>query len=144
MLPTLDRGMGNYTERIAGMVRIVAAIALGGAVGSVGRYLMAQAVSTGLGRGFPWGTLFVNILGSFVMGVLFQVFSQHPTREIWRLALMVGVLGGFTTFSSFSLESLQLFLQGEYRSALLYVAASVSLCLVGTWMGLFLARTVGS
>lgn len=127
------------------MYRIITAIALGGAVGSVGRYLMAQGVTAWLGRGFPWGTLSVNILGSFVMGVLFQVFSERlPTQELWRLALMVGVLGGFTTFSSFSLESLQLLLHGEYRSALAYVATSVGLCITGTWMGLLLARTVGS
>ncbi|MBF0435975.1 MAG: fluoride efflux transporter CrcB [Magnetococcales bacterium] len=127
------------------MGQTIAAIALGGAAGSVARYLMAQAVASWLGRGFPWGTLSVNILGSMAMGVLFQLFTERlPTQEIWRLALMVGVLGGFTTFSSFSLESVQLFLQGEYRSASAYIAASVGLCLVGTWMGWLLARTVGS
>ncbi|MBF0109397.1 MAG: fluoride efflux transporter CrcB [Magnetococcales bacterium] len=119
------------------------AVALGGAVGSMGRYLLASSVTSLLGRGFPWGTFAVNIVGSFFMGILFQVFSErHPVLDLWRTGLMVGVLGGFTTFSSFSLESLQLIMQGAWRLAFVNALASVGLCLVGVWGGLSLARTL--
>ncbi|HIJ83477.1 MAG: camphor resistance protein CrcB [Magnetococcales bacterium] len=122
---------------------MILAIALGGAIGSVGRYLISGWITVWLGRGFPWGTLFVNVVGSFLMGALFQVFSERiPTQTLWRTALLVGLLGGFTTFSSFSLESLQLIQNGELRLFLINVGLSVLLCLICVWAGLSLARTV--
>ncbi|MBF0132488.1 MAG: fluoride efflux transporter CrcB [Magnetococcales bacterium] len=125
------------------MVKTIFAVALGGSVGAVARYLISNAVYAWLGRGFPWGTLFVNVGGSLIMGILFQVFSErYAEHDVWRAALLVGVLGALTTFSSFSLETLQLIQNGEFRLSLMNIAASVILCLVGVWGGLVLARTI--
>lgn len=77
------------------------------------------------------------------MGVLFQVFLERlPASPVWRAALLVGVLGGFTTFSSFSLETLQLVQNGELKLALVNIGSSVVLCLISVWAGLFFARMV--
>ncbi|MBF0604335.1 MAG: fluoride efflux transporter CrcB [Nitrospirae bacterium] len=125
------------------MVKTILAVALGGSLGAVGRYLISDAIYAWLGRGFPWGTLFVNVSGSFIMGILFQVFSErYAEHGVWRAALLVGVLGAFTTFSSFSLETLQLIQNGEFRLSLMNIAASVILCLVGIWGGVVLVRTI--
>lgn len=105
-------------------------IALGGAIGSVLRYLMVGAI------GAPWGVAAVNVLGSFVIGTLFVLIP----REGWQLFLMTGLLGGFTTFSAFSLDTLKLIEGGQPMQAVLYVLASVVLSLIATALGVALAR----
>ena len=106
-------------------------IALGGALGSVLRYLMVAAV------GAPWGTAAVNVLGSFAIGALFVLLDS---RAGWQLFLMTGVLGGFTTFSAFSLDSLKLVQQGQTLADALYVLASVTLSMIAVALGVALAR----
>lgn len=125
----------------------VALIALGGAIGSVGRYYVAGAferwLGLAVGAGFPYGTLAVNVIGSALLGLLVGLFSAvfTSTPEL-RLFLVVGVLGGFTTFSAFSLDVVALFEKGEAGRALLYVALSVVLSVGALYLVLRLVRWV--
>ncbi|MBD3677182.1 MAG: fluoride efflux transporter CrcB [Rhodobacteraceae bacterium] len=125
------------------MIWTLAQVALGGAIGAVCRFLTGAAALRLVGAGFPWGTLTVNVLGSFAMGVIFVVLSQ---KDAMRLApfLMAGVLGGFTTFSAFSLDALTLFERGQPGAAALYVLASVLLSLAAVVAGVLLTRGVMS
>ncbi len=117
------------------------AIALAGAVGAVLRFVMSDGVHRILGREFPYGTLVVNVLGSFLIGYLFVVFLERSLLgDGWRLAILVGLLGSFTTFSSFSLETLNLVNGGAYGKAAANVLVSVVLCLAAAWIGTALAR----
>ena len=106
-------------------------IALGGAAGSVLRYLMVSAI------GAPLGTAAVNVLGCFAIGVLFILIGS---RETWHLLLMTGLLGGFTTFSAFSLDTLKLVEAGQPLQAAAYVLGSVALSLIAVALGVALAR----
>ncbi|MGB5833244.1 MAG: fluoride efflux transporter CrcB [Thiohalocapsa sp.] len=121
----------------------ILAIAGGGAIGAVARFLVSTGVYRLLGRDFPWGTLVVNVLGSFAMGLLFVLLLERSLMapEL-RAAIMVGFLGSFTTFSTFSMETLTLVEQGEALRALLNVAVSVLLCLVACWAGIVAARAL--
>ncbi|MEX5730119.1 CrcB protein [Rhodovulum iodosum] len=119
----------------------IAQVALGGAVGAVGRYMTGIATINLIGRGFPWGTLTVNILGSFLMGVLVVVLAKKGGTHLAPL-FMTGVLGGFTTFSAFSLDAITIYERGQAGLALAYVAASVLLSLAAISAGLFAARAV--
>ncbi len=121
---------------------MIAAIAAGGAIGSVLRHYAGRAALTMLGSGFPYGTLFVNVFGSLVMGVLVGLFANtmNPSQEM-RAFLTVGLLGGFTTFSSFSLDVVTLYERGEFLFAALYVILSLVLSLAGIFAGLFLTRS---
>ena len=119
------------------------AVAVGGALGSVARFWMTGAVAALMGARFPWGTLLINMLGSLVIGAMAGVtltterMGLHPDVRVF---VMVGICGGFTTFSSFSLQTLELIQAGEMGPALLYVAGSVLLCLAFVWLGWFLGR----
>jgi fluoride exporter len=106
-------------------------IALGGAAGSVLRYLMVSAI------GAPLGTAAVNVLGSFAIGVLFILLGN---REHWHFLLITGLLGGFTTFSAFSLDTLKLFEAGQPLQAAAYVLGSLALSLIAVALGVALAR----
>ena len=120
----------------------VVAIAIGGALGSVLRYLLSNATHAWLGRGFPYGTLAVNVLGCLAMGFLFVLLVERVgTSTVWRAGLLIGLLGGFTTFSAFSMDTMRLMESGLQTQALLNVFASVVLCLTATWLGLLLARS---
>jgi CrcB protein len=112
-------------------------VALGGALGSLARYGVGVAFARWLGLGFPWGTLAVNMLGGLAMGVL--AARVGPEDVALRLALGVGLLGGFTTFSAFSLETVRL-LQQQASTGLIYVAASIVLSVGACWVGLWLGR----
>jgi CrcB protein len=119
----------------------VIAIAGGGAVGAVLRFWVSTGVYQLLGRAFPWGTLVVNVVGSFAMGLLFVLFLERSSvsGEL-RAAALVGVLGAFTTFSTFSIETLALIEQADYGKALANALASVLFCLSACWAGLLLGR----
>ena len=117
-------------------------IALGGGLGSVLRYLMVTRVDQWYAGGFPVGVLSVNALGSFLIGlVALQLTQQSYLQAELRTSLLVGLLGGFTTFSTFSYNSLQLILEGEYLSALLNVVLSVVVCIMAAGAGLMLAKS---
>ncbi len=122
-------------------MRIALAVAAGGAIGASARYLLVGGLGLWFGAGFPVGTLAVNALGSFMMGVLIEVTALvwSPAPEL-RAFLVVGVLGSFTTVSAFSLDVLVLFERGVSGLAGLYLAASVTLSLAGIYAGMRLLR----
>jgi CrcB protein len=122
------------------MLTRLIAIAAGGAIGAVLRFLVSTGIYTLLGREFPYGTLVVNVLGSLLMGFLYILMLERIVSIEWRAALLIGLLGAFTTFSTFSLETLTLIEGGEQTKALLNIFVSVSLCLLATWLGMQLAR----
>jgi CrcB protein len=119
-------------------------VALGGALGSVARYGVNVATARAFGFGFPWGTLTVNVVGGLVMGLLAAVFAlkAEAPPEV-KLFLMTGVLGGFTTFSAFSLDAVVLWERGQPGIAAAYVAASVALSIGALFAGLALGRALG-
>ena len=116
-------------------------VALGGALGASARYLTSVAAMRLVGPGFPWATLAVNVLGSFLMGVLVVALAREGGTRAAPF-LMTGVLGGFTTFSAFSLDALTIWERGQVSLAGLYVAASVGLSLVAIVLGMAAMRAV--
>lgn len=119
----------------------VLAIAAGGALGALSRYGLYTAVHAAAGRAFPYGTLVVNVLGSLAMGFLYVwLFDRLNVGAEWRAFLLVGFLGSFTTFSAFSLETLNLLEQGAAGRAALNVVASVVVCITAAWIGTIVAR----
>ena len=118
-------------------------VALGGALGSVARYLVNVASSRVFGMGFPWGTLTVNVVGGFAMGLLAALLALKGGSQEARVFLMTGVLGGFTTFSAFSLDAVALWERGAAGLAVGYVAASVALSIGALFGGLALGRALG-
>jgi fluoride exporter len=119
------------------------AVAVGGALGSMARFWLTGFMTALTGPRFPYGTLLINILGSFVIGLVAGItltpdrMGMHPDVRIF---LMVGICGGFTTFSAFSLQTLELLQAGNPIPAMLYVAGSVVLCVLFVWFGWVLGR----
>ena len=114
------------------------AIAIGGALGSVLRYTLSTSIDSHWGEGFPWGTLSVNLIGCFLIGIL--AYLAGTDGRLWgnletRQFLITGVCGGFTTFSSFGLQTLNLMRDGDWMQAAAYVIGSIVLCLIGVWLG---------
>ena len=128
-------------------MKVALAIALGGALGSVGRfYVMGAAerwLASLIGAGFPYGTLTVNVVGSFILGALVQGLAvSFDAGEVVQRFLFVGLLGGFTTFSAFSADSIALLERGDVGRAMLYIALSIVLSVGGFYCGLKLVRGV--
>jgi CrcB protein len=118
------------------------AIAAGGALGALGRHWLTIGVHRLTGAGFPYGTVTVNIVGSFVMGALYVILVERLAMHApWRAFLLVGVLGAFTTFSTFSMDTLHILEQGQMGKALVHVLATVLLCLAACALGLWVARS---
>jgi CrcB protein len=114
---------------------------LGGGIGSMLRHAVNVGSARALGTGFPYGTLTVNVTGSIVMGLLAGYFAfKGDATQSWRLFLMTGVLGGYTTFSAFSLDAINLYERGEVGLALGYIAASGAVSIFGLLAGLLLMR----
>jgi CrcB protein len=123
----------------------VLVIALAGAVGTALRHAVGMAFVSRLGAGFPFGTLFVNLLGSALLGVVAQVFAgQTIGGTDARLVLGVGLLGGFTTYSSFNLELLRMLEEGAFGRAAGYLLATLAGCLLAGAAGIAIARVLGS
>lgn len=111
-------------------------VALGGAIGSSARYGVNLAAPRLVGHGFPWATLFVNVAGCFAMGMISALLGPRlPESENIRLFLTSGLLGGFTTFSAFSLDFFAMVERGEWHWAVLYAMASVTLSILGVFIG---------
>ena len=119
-------------------------VMLGGAIGAGFRYHIGTIALRNLGPAFPWGTWMINLLGGFLMGVLAGLLARHFTAaqgEPLRLFIGVGVLGGFTTFSAFSLETANMLLRGQSVMAAAYGVSSVAGSVLMLFIGLFLVRT---
>jgi CrcB protein len=130
-------------------------VAIGGSLGALARYSVGLVAAHWLGKGFPWGTLLVNVAGCFAMGIVMRVLANleahspdaltpalHLQFSLWRHAIAIGFLGGLTTFSSFSGDTLREFQAGQPFVALGNVAANVLLCLAAVWCGFALMQAV--
>lgn len=127
------------------MINTIAAIAAGGAIGALMRHSVNVAAVKLMGHGFPYGTLTVNIVGSFLMGALVILFaSVWQPSETLRLLIITGFLGAFTTFSTFSLDFVTLFERQDYLASGLYVAASVVLSIAALFGGMAITRVLVS
>lgn len=128
--------MGNYIW-----------VAVGGALGTTGRYWLSGVVARLVGETFPWGTILINVTGSILIG-LFATLTGPDGRifvgSTARQFVMIGICGGYTTFSSFSLQTLNLMNDGEWLYAGANIVISVVLCLIGVWAGYMLASTVNT
>lgn len=120
------------------------AVAFGGALGAGLRFLISTGVYQWLGRGFPYGTLAVNIIGSFLVGLMTEtlVLQRAALSLEYRLAILVGLFGSLTTFSTFSLDSLHLIEQGQFVKASLNIFSSVFICIFAVWLGLTLGKAI--
>ena len=119
-----------------GQLSILSFIAIGGAFGACARYLISELCIALLGRGFPYGTLVVNVVGSFIMGLLIAAFeSELLASEPWRYVIGLGFLGALTTFSTFSMDNVLLIQQGAFFKVGLNIALSVSLSISAAWLG---------
>jgi fluoride exporter len=122
-------------------------VAIGGALGSVGRYWISGFVAERFGETFPWGTIIINVTGSFIIGI-FAAFTDPDGRVLatpgFRQFFMIGICGGYTTFSSFSLQTLRLAQDREWLYASGNVILSVVLCLVAVWLGYLLGSMFNS
>lgn len=118
-------------------------VAVGGAIGSLLRYYVGLGSLRLMGPGFPWGTLIVNVVGCFIIGVFAEMIMRRFNASVeLRLLLITGFLGGFTTFSAFSLDAITLFERGDIFSGGIYIVASVGLSMVAVMAGLGLMRVL--
>ena len=117
-------------------------VMIGGAFGSGMRFLVGRLSLALVGAGFPWGTWFINLSGGLLMGLLVGLLARHPAagNENWRLLVGVGLLGGFTTFSTFSLEAATMIQRGEWGIALAYASSSAAGAILLLFAGLGIAR----
>jgi CrcB protein len=122
-------------------------VALGGALGTTARYWLSGVVARSIGETFPWGTLVINVTGSFVIGFFAaltgpdgRLFVGSTTRQF----VMIGMCGGYTTFSSFSLQTLNLINDGEWLRAGANIGLSVLLCMIAVWVGVVLAASINA
>jgi CrcB protein len=122
-------------------------VAVGGAIGSVARFALGNAMMLAVGTSFPWGTLLINVLGSFVIGffsVLTGMNARFPLPAEARIFVTVGLCGGFTTFSAFSIQTVELARNGHPMRAALYVAASAALCIMACALGYAWAAAINA
>jgi CrcB protein len=112
-----------------------------GGAGCISRYLISSGLNAWLGKAFPYGTLAVNMIGSFIIGIIFEVALRGSViSPTLRLALTTGFLGGLTTFSTFSFETVELFLNGNYLTGVLNTLISLVVCFLSTYLGIWLVR----
>tara|TARA_R110002096_G_scaffold428927_1_gene641284 strand:- start:114558 stop:114929 length:372 start_codon:yes stop_codon:yes gene_type:complete len=122
---------------------MIVAVAAGGAIGAVARFLVGRGMFHLMGPGFPWGTLTVNILGSFLIGLMVELFAlRYSLSHEWQGFIIIGILGGFTTFSAFSLEVGLMIEKGQISTAALYALGSMFVGVVALFAGLFAGRAL--
>ena len=124
-------------------MKIILAIAAGGAIGAVSRHILNNGAALLWGTAFPWGIFIANILGSFLMGCLISYFAlmNDPSHTL-KAFLTVGILGAFTTFSTFSLDAVSLIEKGAFLSAMIYILGSVTLAIIGLFAGMSIIRAL--
>ncbi len=123
------------------MMKNILLVGLGGSIGSIARYLMQKWFASNYMQAFPWGTFAVNIIGCFLIGLFWGLsFKSFDNNESWKLFLMTGLCGGFTTFSAFTLEGIGLIKDQKLVLFFSYVAASVVLGLLATYIGIRLTK----
>ena len=124
-------------------MHIILSIACGGAIGAVSRYILSSVVQNMTSNSFPYGMLLCNILGSMILGILYDSLSKGSFfSENIKLFIQVGILGSFTTFSAFSLESFLMFEKGDYSSAIIFILLSVILSIAGLVSGIYFFRII--
>ena len=122
----------------------VSVVMLGGSLGAIMRFVVSTTITEKFGTGFPYGTLTVNVIGSFIMGFLSMWLVERLGLDpLLRLAIFVGFLGAFTTFSTFSMETMNLFEQGNALKALVNMFVSVLFSIIAVWLGVVLGKQIG-
>jgi len=116
-------------------MKIIIAIGIGSCLGGISRYLLSQFIQNKFLSAFPYGTLVVNIIGCFLIGIVFGLSERGNLTMEWRLFLATGILGGFTTFSAFSNETVSLLRDGQFWHAFTYIASSIVIGLLATFTG---------
>lgn len=123
-------------------MKFILLVGIGGGVGSIARYLISQAIESRVLTSFPYGTFTVNVIGCFIIGVIYALSTRGAVVPEWRILLATGFCGGFTTFSSFSYETLTLIQEGQVFNPLMYLGASILLGLFAAYLGILLIRLV--
>jgi fluoride exporter len=121
-------------------MKIILAIGLGSSIGGMLRYVLAESIQQKQQSTLPFGTFTINVIGCFLIGIVFGIFDRGNLSQEWRLFLATGLLGGFTTFSAFSMESVNLLRDGQYWSVIIYVAGSVIIGLLATFAGISITK----
>jgi fluoride exporter len=121
-------------------MKMIVAIGIGSCIGGMARYLLSQLIQNKFHSSFPFGTLGVNIIGCLLIGIVFGLSERGTLSIEWRFFLATGVLGGFTTFSAFSNETVSLLRDGQFGNAFAYVACSVLIGLLATFIGIWLIK----
>ena len=123
-------------------MRLLISIGIGSFIGGISRYAIVGYVQSKLSSTLPYGTLFVNIFACFLIGILYGVSERMTISDEWKLIIATGLLGGFSTFSAFSIENIQMLRQGQILWALTYILGSVVLGLLCTWIGLSIVKSI--
>lgn len=124
------------------MIKYIIAVGIGSCIGGIGRYLLTQFVQNKFSTYYPYGTFVVNVVGCLLIGIAFGYAERSGAAVAWKLFVITGILGGFTTFSSFSNETITLLKTGHMTTALLYVFLSLALGLLATYAGVIVSRAV--
>lgn len=123
------------------MLKNILFIGLGGGIGSICRYVMALAIGKWMDASFPWGTFVINVLGSLLIGLFLGMFDKSIFNDTSKLLLITGFCGGFTTFSAFSSENVNLLMAGQWLTAIVYSLLSILLGIAAVWLGYKLSAT---